>query len=201
MWSNPVLTLIDVMEVIKTEIEGVVIIEPRIFKDERGYFYESFSQREFEEKVCRTTFVQDNQSKSSYGVVRGLHFQKSTCSQSKLVRCIKGAVLDVAVDIRKGSPTFGKHVAVELSEENHRQLFIPRGFAHGFAVLTPEAVFQYKCDNYYNKESEGAIAWNDPQLAIDWRIPADKVVLSDKDKLSKGIANADYLFDYNEKLY
>ena len=195
------LTVIDVMEVIKTEIEGVVIIEPRIFKDERGYFYESFSQREFEEKVCRTTFVQDNQSKSSYGVVRGLHFQKSTCSQSKLVRCIKGAVLDVAVDIRKGSPTFGKHVAVELSEENHRQLFIPRGFAHGFAVLTPEAVFQYKCDNYYNKESEGAIAWNDPQLAIDWRIPADKVVLSDKDKLSKGIANADYLFDYNEKLY
>lgn len=189
------------MEVIKTEIEGVVIIEPRIFKDERGYFYESFSQREFEERVCRTTFVQDNQSKSSYGVVRGLHFQKSAYSQSKLVRCIKGAVLDVAVDIRKGSPTFGKHVAVELSEENHRQLFIPRGFAHGFAVLTPEAVFQYKCDNYYNKESEGAIAWNDPELAIDWRIPADKVVLSDKDKLSKGIANADYLFDYNEKLY
>ena len=199
--SNPAQTLIDAMEVIKTEIEGVVIIEPRIFKDERGYFYESFSQREFEEKVCRTTFVQDNQSKSSYGVVRGLHFQKSTYSQSKLVRCIKGAVLDVAVDIRKGSPTFGKHVAVELSEENHRQLFIPRGFAHGFAVLTPEAVFQYKCDNYYNKESEGAIAWNDPELAIDWRIPADKVVLSDKDKLSKGIANADYLFDYNEKLY
>ncbi len=201
MLSNPAQTLIDAMEVIKTDIEGVVIIEPRIFKDERGYFYESFSQREFEEKVCRTTFVQDNQSKSAYGVVRGLHFQKSTCSQSKLVRCIKGAVLDVAVDIRKGSPTFGKHVAVELSEENHRQLFIPRGFAHGFAVLTPEAVFQYKCDNYYNKESEGAIAWNDPQLAIDWRIPADKVVLSDKDKLSKGIANADYLFDYNEKLY
>ena len=199
--SNPVQTLIDVMEVIKTEIEGVVIIEPRIFKDERGYFYESFSQREFEEKVCRTTFVQDNQSMSSYGVVRGLHFQKSTCSQSKLVRCIKGAVLDVAVDIRKGSPTFGKHVAVELSEENHRQLFIPRGFAHGFAVLTPEAVFQYKCDNYYNKESEGAIAWNDPQLAIDWRIPADKVLLSEKDRNSRSIADADYLFDYNEKLY
>ena len=199
--SNPAQTLIDAMEVIKTDIEGVVIIEPRIFKDERGYFYESFSQREFEEKVCRTTFVQDNQSKSAYGVVRGLHFQKSTCSQSKLVRCIKGAVLDVAVDIRKGSPTFGKHVAVELSEENHRQLFIPRGFAHGFAVLTPEAVFQYKCDNYYNKESEGAIAWNDPQLAIDWRIPADKVVLSEKDRNSRNIADADYLFDYNEKLY
>lgn len=199
--SNPAQTLIDAMEVIKTEIEGVVIIEPRIFKDERGYFYESFSQRELEEKVCRTTFVQDNQSKSAYGVVRGLHFQKSTCSQSKLVRCIKGAVLDVAVDIRKGSPTFGKHVAVELSEENHRQLFIPRGFAHGFAVLTPEAVFQYKCDNYYNKESEGAIAWNDPQLAIDWRIPADKVLLSEKDRNSRSIADADYLFDYNEKLY
>ena len=199
--SNPAQTLIDAMEVIKTDIEGVVIIEPRIFKDERGYFYESFSQREFEEKVCRTTFVQDNQSKSAYGVVRGLHFQKSTCSQSKLVRCIKGAVLDVAVDIRKGSPTFGKHVAVELSEENHRQLFIPRGFAHGFAVLTPEAVFQYKCDNYYNKESEGAIAWNDPQLAIDWRIPADKVLLSEKDRNSRSIADADYLFDYNEKLY
>ena len=189
------------MEVIKTEIEGVVIIEPRIFNDERGYFYESFSQREFEEKVCRTTFVQDNQSKSSYGVLRGLHFQKPPYSQSKLVRCIKGAVLDVAVDIRKGSPTFGKHVAVELSEENHRQLFIPRGFAHGFAVLTPEAVFQYKCDNYYNKESEGSVAWNDPQLAIDWRIPADKVLLSEKDKLGKNITDAEYLFDYNEKLY
>ena len=189
------------MEVIKTEIEGVVIIEPRIFNDERGYFYESFSQREFEEKVCRTTFVQDNQSKSSYGVLRGLHFQKPPYSQSKLVRCIKGAVLDVAVDIRKGSPTFGKHVAVELSEENHRQLFIPRGFAHGFAVLTAEAVFQYKCDNYYNKESEGAIAWNDPQLAIDWRIPADKVLLSEKDRNSRSIADADFLFDYNEKLY
>lgn len=189
------------MEVIKTEIEGVVIIEPRIFKDERGYFYESFSQREFEEKVCRTVFVQDNQSKSSYGVLRGLHFQKPPYCQSKLVRCIKGAVLDVAVDIRKGSPTFGKYVAVELTEENHRQFFVPRGFAHGFAVLSKEAVFQYKCDNFYCKESEGSVAWNDPQLAIDWRIPADKVLLSDKDRLSKNIANADYLFDYNEKLY
>ena len=193
--------MIDTMEVIKTGIEGVVIIEPRIFKDDRGYFYESFSQREFEEKVCCTTFVQDNQSKSSYGVVRGLHFQKAPYTQSKLVRCIKGTVLDVAVDIRKGSPTFGKHVAVELSEENHRQLFIPRGFAHGFAVLTPEAVFQYKCDNFYNKESEGAIAWNDPELAIDWRIPAEQVLLSEKDKQSKCIKDADYLFDYNEKLY
>ena len=184
-----------------TDIEGVVIIEPRIFKDERGYFYESFSQREFEEKVCRTTFVQDNQSKSSYGVLRGLHFQKPPYSQSKLVRCIKGAVLDVAVDIRKGSPTFGKYVAVELTEDNHRQFFVPRGFAHGFAVLSEEAVFQYKCDNFYNKESEGAVAWDDPELAIDWRIPVEKVLLSEKDKLSKTIAEADFLFDYNEKLY
>ena len=193
--------MIDTMEVIKTGIEGVVIIEPRIFKDDRGYFYESFSQREFEEKVCRTTFVQDNQSKSSYGVLRGLHFQKPPYCQSKLVRCIKGAVLDVAVDIRKGSPTFGKYVAVELTEENHRQFFVPRGFAHGFAVLSDEAVFQYKCDNFYNKESEGSVAWNDPQLGIDWRIPFEKVLLSEKDKLSKNIADADYLFDYNEKLY
>ena len=189
------------MEVIKTDIEGVVIIEPRIFNDERGYFYESFSQREFEEKVCRTVFVQDNQSKSSYGVLRGLHFQKPPYCQSKLVRCIKGAVLDVAVDIRKGSPTFGKYVAVELTEENHRQFFVPRGFAHGFAVLSEEAVFQYKCDNFYCKESEGSVAWNDPQLAIDWRIPAEDVQLSPKDKLSKNIEEAEYLFDYNEKLY
>ena len=194
-------TFIESMEVIKTDIEGVVIIEPRIFRDDRGYFYESFSQREFEEKVCRTTFVQDNQSKSSYGVLRGLHFQKPPYCQNKLVRCIKGAVLDVAVDLRKGSPTFGKHVAVELTEENHRQLFVPRGFAHGFAVLSEEAVFQYKCDNFYNKESEGAIAWNDPELAIDWRIPADKALLSEKDKLNKGIKEADFLFDYNEELY
>lgn len=189
------------MEVIKTDIDGVVIIEPRIFNDERGYFYESFSQREFEEKVCRITFVQDNQSKSSYGVVRGLHFQKPPYSQSKLVRCIRGRVLDVAVDIRKGSPTFGRHVAVELTEDNHRQFFVPRGFAHGFAVLSDEAVFQYKCDNFYCKESEGAVAWNDPELSIDWRIPADKVILSEKDKLSKNVADADFLFDYNEKLY
>ena len=194
-------TFIESMEVIKTDIEGVVIIEPRIFRDDRGYFYESFSQREFEEKVCRTTFVQDNQSKSSYGVLRGLHFQKPPYCQNKLVRCIKGAVLDVAVDLRKGSPTFGKHVAVELTEENHRQLFVPRGFAHGFAVLSEEAVFQYKCDTFYNKESEGAIAWDDPELAIDWRIPADKALLSEKDKLNKGIKEADFLFDYNEELY
>ena len=169
------------MEIIKTNIEGVVIIEPRIFKDDRGYFFESFSQREFEEKVCKTTFVQDNESKSSYGVVRGLLFQKPPFAQSKLVRVIKGAVLDVAVDIRKGSPTFGQYVSVELTGENHRQFFIPRGFAHGFSVLSEEVIFQYKCDNFYSPQSEGAIAWNDPDLNIDWRIPAEKVVLSEKD--------------------
>ena len=169
------------MEIIKTNIEGVVIIEPRIFKDDRGYFFESFSQREFEEKVCKTTFVQDNESKSSYGVLRGLHFQKPPFAQSKLVRVIKGAVLDVAVDIRKGSPTFGQYVSVELTGENHRQFFIPRGFAHGFSVLSEEAIFKYQCDNFYSPQSEGAIAWNDPDLNIDWRIPAEKVVLSEKD--------------------
>lgn len=169
------------MEVIETNIEGVVIIEPRIFKDSRGYFFESFSQREFEEKVCKTTFVQDNESKSSYGVLRGLHFQKPPFAQSKLVRVIKGAVLDVAVDIREGSPTFGKHVSVELTGDNHRQFFIPRGFAHGFSVLSEEVVFQYKCDNFYSPQSEGATAWNDPDLNIDWRIPADKIILSEKD--------------------
>ena len=169
------------MEIIQTNIEGVVIIEPRIFKDDRGYFFESFSQREFEEKVCKTTFVQDNESKSSYGVLRGLHFQKPPFAQSKLVRVIKGVVLDVAVDIRKGSPTFGQYVSVELTGENHRQFFIPRGFAHGFSVLSEEVIFQYKCDNFYSPQSEGAIAWNDPDLNIDWRIPAEKVVLSEKD--------------------
>ena len=169
------------MEIIKTNIEGVVIIEPRIFKDDRGYFFESFSQREFEEKVCKTTFVQDNESKSGYGVLRGLHFQKPPFAQSKLVRVIKGVVLDVAVDIRKGSPTFGQYVSVELTGENHRQFFIPRGFAHGFSVLSEEVIFQYKCDNFYSPQSEGAIAWNDPDLNIDWRIPAEKVVLSEKD--------------------
>ena len=169
------------MEVVETNIEGVIIIEPRIFKDDRGYFFESFSQREFEEKVCKTTFVQDNESKSSYGVLRGLHFQKPPFAQSKLVRVIKGAVLDVAVDIRKGSPTFGQYVSVELTGDNHRQFFIPRGFAHGFSVLSEEVIFQYKCDNFYSPQSEGAIAWNDPDLNIDWRIPAEKVVLSEKD--------------------
>jgi len=169
------------MEVIKTDIEGVVIIEPRLFKDDRGYFFESFSQREFDEKVGKITFVQDNESKSCYGVVRGLHFQKPPFAQSKLVRVIKGSVLDVAVDIRVGSPTYGKCVAVELTEDNHRQFFLPKGMAHGFAVLSKEAIFQYKCDNFYAPQSEGAIAWDDPDLAIDWRIPASEVILSEKD--------------------
>lgn len=189
------------MEVIKTNIEGVVIIEPRIFRDERGYFFESFSQREFQEKVCNTVFVQDNESKSSYGVLRGLHFQKPPYAQSKLVRVIKGAVLDVAVDIRKGSPTFGQHVAVELTEDNHRQFFIPRGFAHGFSVLTDEVIFQYKCDNFYAPQSEGALAWDDPDLGIDWRLPAEKVIFSEKDRHHSRLKDADWLFDFNEKLY
>lgn len=189
------------MEVIKTDIEGVVIIEPRIFRDDRGYFFESFSQRDFQEKVCNTVFVQDNESKSSYGVLRGLHFQKPPYAQSKLVRVIKGAVLDVAVDIRKGSPTFGQHVTVELTEDNHRQFFIPRGFAHGFSVLTDEVIFQYKCDNFYAPQSEGALAWDDPDLGIDWRLPAEKVILSEKDRHHSRLKDAEWLFDFNEKLY
>lgn len=189
------------MEVIKTEIYGVVIIEPRIFKDARGYFFESFSEREFEEKVCKTIFVQDNESYSSYGVLRGLHFQKPPYTQSKLVRVIKGAVLDVAVDIRKGSPTYGKHVAVELTEDNHRQLFIPRGFAHGFAVLSDEVLFQYKCDNFYAPQADGGIAWDDPDLSIDWRIPADMVILSEKDTKHPRLKDYDSDFDINVPLY
>lgn len=189
------------MEVIKTELEGVVILEPRLFKDDRGYFFESFSQREFDEKVRPVKFVQDNESKSVYGVLRGLHFQKPPFAQSKLVRVIQGAVLDVAVDIRVGSPTYGKHVAVELTAENHRQLFIPRGFAHGFSVLTDEVVFQYKCDNYYAPQSEGAIAWNDPALGIDWRIPEASVILSEKDKHHPLLKDLPETFYYSEDLY
>jgi dTDP-4-dehydrorhamnose 3,5-epimerase len=184
------------MEVIKTFIEGVVIIEPRLFKDGRGYFFESFNQKEFEEKVCKTTFVQDNESKSSYGVIRGLHFQKPPFVQSKLVRVVKGAVLDVAVDIRKGSPTFGQHVAVELTEDNHFQFFIPKGFAHGFSVLSEEVVFQYKCDNFYAPQCEGAVAWDDPDLGIDWKIPMDKAILSEKDR--KHPILKDLKFDYDD---
>ena len=169
------------MEIIKTNIEGVLVIEPRVFEDARGYFFESFSQREFDAKVGPVRFVQDNESKSSYGVMRGLHFQAPPFAQSKLVRCVRGRVLDVVLDIRRGSPTYGQHVAVELSEDNHRQFFIPRGFAHGFAVLSEEAVFQYKCDEYYHPESEGGISILDSSLGIDWHIPAEHVILSEKD--------------------
>jgi len=169
------------MNVIKTDIDGLVIIEPRVFGDSRGYFFESFSERDFKREVADVDFVQDNESKSSYGVVRGLHFQKPPYAQAKLVRVVKGKVLDVAVDLRKDSPTFGQYAAMELSEENHRQMFIPRGFAHGFSVLSDEVIFQYKCDNYYAPQSEGAIAWDDPDLGINWKVPADKAILSDKD--------------------
>lgn len=169
------------MNIIKTEIEGLLIIEPRIFTDSRGYFFESFNQREFEQHIA-VNFVQDNESKSSYGVVRGLHFQKGVHAQSKLVRVVVGKVLDVALDLRVSSKTFGKYFAVELSEENHRQLYIPKGFAHGFSVLSDEVIFQYKCDNYYCPESEGAIAWDDPDLGIDWKIPSDRIILSEKDR-------------------
>lgn len=189
------------MNVIKTDIEGVVVIEPRLFRDDRGYFFESFSQREFDEKVRPIRFVQDNESKSSYGVLRGLHFQKPPFAQSKLVRVIKGAVLDVAVDIREGSPTFGRYVAVELTEGNHLQFFIPRGFAHGFSVLTDEVIFQYKCDNFYAPQSEGALAWDDPDLDINWKIPADKVLLSEKDKHHPRLKEAEWLFNYTDDLY
>ena len=169
------------MNIIKTEIEGLLIIEPRIFTDSRGYFFESFNQREFEQHIA-VNFVQDNESKSSYGVVRGLHFQKGVHAQSKLVRVVVGKVLDVALDLRVSSKTFGKYFAFELSEENHRQLYIPKGFAHGFSVLSEEVIFQYKCDNYYCPESEGAIAWDDPDLGIDWKIPSDRIILSEKDR-------------------
>ena len=189
------------MKIINTSITGVIIIEPRLFSDERGYFFESFNQKEFEKNVCKTVFVQDNESKSSYGVIRGLHYQKPPFAQSKLVRVIKGAVLDVAVDIRKGSPTFGHHVALELTEDNHRQFFIPRGFAHGFSVLSEEVVFQYKCDNFYAPQYEEAIAWDDPDLRIDWRISDNNLILSEKDKVHPNINDINCLFDYMEVLY
>ena len=183
------------MKIIKTNIEGVVIVEPRVFEDERGYFFESFSEREFSAEVAECHFVQSNEVKSSYGVVRGLHFQLSPHAQAKLVRVAKGRILDVAVDIRRSSPTFGKYVAVELSDENHRQIFIPHGFAHGYSVLSEEAVVEYKCDNYYAPESEGAIAWNDADLAIDWQIPTDKVILSAKDRKHSSLAECKTLFE------
>ena len=171
------------MEVIKTAIEDVLIIEPRVFGDARGYFFESFNAKEFAEKTgLQVVFVQDNESLSHYGVLRGLHYQQPAFAQSKLVRVVKGSVLDVAVDIRKGSPTYGQHVAVELSAENHRQFYMPKGIAHGFSVLSDEVIFQYKCDDFYAPQSEGAIAWDDPDLAIDWQLPVDKIILSEKDR-------------------
>ena len=189
------------MKVIKTAIEDVVIIEPDVFGDARGYFFESYSQKKFDEQVRKVKFVQDNESKSKYGVLRGLHFQKGKDAQSKLVRVVKGRVLDVAVDIRKGSTTFGKYVAVELTEDNHRQLFVPRGFAHGFSVLSEEAIFQYKCDNLYAPQAEGAVAWNDPEIGIDWGLPAEDVLLSAKDAAHPQLSEATDLFDYNIDYY
>lgn len=190
------------IEVIKTEIPGVLIIEPKVFGDARGYFLESFNAKEFAEKTgLNIDFVQDNESMSSYGVMRGLHFQRPPFTQSKLVRCVKGVVLDVAVDIRKGSPTYGKHVSVELTEENHRQFFVPRGFAHGFAVMSDTAVFQYKCDNFYAPQADGGISILDDSLGIDWRIPTDKAILSEKDTKHACLKDFDSPFDFSLNLY
>ena len=187
------------MKVTKTDIEGVVILTPRIFIDERGYFFESWSRHEFEEKIGKIDFCQDNESMSTYGVIRGLHFQNPPYAQSKLVRCIKGRVLDVAVDIRKGSPTYGKHVAVELTEDNHRQMFIPKGFAHGFSVLSETALFQYKCDNFYHPEADGGISLEDETLGIDWKIPDELKILSEKDKRHIKLNAFDSPFSYDKK--
>ena len=184
------------MNIIQTSISGVVIIEPHLFKDDRGYFFESFSERNFNTQVREVKFVQDNESMSSYGVMRGLHFQRPPYTQRKLVRCVKGAVLDVAVDIRKGSPTYGQHVAVELTEENHRQFFVPRGFAHGFAVLSETAIFQYKCDNFYHPEADGGISILDDSLGIDWHIPTDHAILSEKDTKHPLLKDFDSPFDF-----
>jgi dTDP-4-dehydrorhamnose 3,5-epimerase len=190
------------MEVIKTNIEGVLIIEPKVFKDARGYFFESFNSKEFAEKTgLNINFVQDNESMSSYGVMRGLHFQQPPFTQSKLVRVVKGKVLDVAVDIRKGSPTYGQHVAVELTEDNHRQFFVPRGFAHGFAVLSETAVFQYKCDNFYAPQADGGISIKDDSLGIDWRIPLDKALLSEKDTRHECLKVFDSPFSFDMDFY
>lgn len=185
------------MEVIKTAIDGLLVIKPRVYEDARGYFFESFSQRDFEAQVGKVDFVQDNESMSSYGVMRGLHFQRPPYTQSKLVRCVKGAVLDVAVDIRKGSPTYGQHVAIELSEENRLQFFIPQGFAHGFSVLTETAVFQYKCDNFYAPQADDGISILDQSLGIDWRIPLERAILSEKDTRHPLLKDFDSPFKYN----
>lgn len=185
------------MEVIKTDIDGLLIIEPKVFGDSRGYFFESFNANEFKEKTgLDVVFIQDNESMSGYGVMRGLHFQRPPFTQSKLVRCVHGRVLDVAVDIRKGSPTYGRHVAVELTEDNHRQFFIPKGFAHGFAVLSETAVFQYKCDNFYAPQADGGISIQDSSLGIEWGIPVDKAVLSEKDTKHHLFKDFDSPFEY-----
>ena len=194
------------INVIKTEIDGVVIIEPKVFGDARGYFFESFSERDFNEAMTPILghgikFVQDNESMSSYGVMRGLHFQTMPYTQSKLVRCVKGAVLDVAVDIRKGSPTYGQHVAVELTEDNHRQFFVPRGFAHGFAVLSETAVFQDKCDNFYAPANDGGVSIVDDSLGIDWRIPVENALLSEKDTKHALLKDFDSPFSIDMNLY
>ena len=194
------------MNIIETPLKGAIIIEPKVFKDARGYFFESFSQREFDSLVAplighTVQFVQDNESMSTYGVMRGLHFQNRPYTQSKLVRCVKGAVLDVAVDIRKGSPTYGKHVAVELTEDNHHQFFVPRGFAHGFAVLSETAIFQYKCDEFYHPEADGGISIVDDSLGIDWRIPMEKAILSDKDTKHACLKDFGSPFDISVNLY
>lgn len=189
------------MKVLETSLPGVLIIEPRIIGDERGYFFEAWSQRDFDAAVRPVRFVQDNESRSRYGVVRGLHFQKGRDAQGKLLRVVSGRVLDVAVDIRRGSETFGRHVAVELSGENHRQLFIPRGFAHGFAVLSDDTVLQYKCDRPYAPQSEGAVAWDDPDIGIDWGLPAEDIILSAKDWLSPRLRDAAELFDCSIDYY
>ncbi len=186
------------MKVIDTDIEGLKILEPRVFSDSRGYFFESYSKKLFDKEVAEVDFVQDNESCSSFGVIRGLHFQRPPHCQAKLVRCVKGRVLDVAVDLRKGSPTYGKHVAIELSEDNHLQFFIPHGFAHGFSVLSDSAVFQYKCDDYYHPETEGGISCVDPTLEIDWRIEADKAILSEKDLRHISLKEFDSPFIYKK---
>lgn len=188
------------MKVIKTEIPEVVVLEPAVYGDERGYFFEAFSEKVFNEEVRKVKFVQDNESKSSYGVLRGLHYQLPPFAQSKLVRVVKGKILDVVVDIRRGSPWFGKYVKYVLSDENKHQIFVPRGFAHGFVALSKEVVISYKCDNYYAPKYEGAIRYDDPLLNIDWDIPKEDIVLSQKDKVNPLINGTD-LFDYKDDLY
>lgn len=189
------------MKIIKTDIDGVIIIEPQIYEDSRGYFFESYNEHNFNNQVFKVNFVQDNESMSSYGVMRGLHFQYPPFTQSKLVRCVRGAVLDVAVDIRRGSPTYGQHISVVLTEDNHKQFFIPRGFAHGFAVLSDTAIFQYKCDNFYAPQADGGISILDDSLGIDWNIPTDKVILSEKDTKHPLLKDFNTPFEIDKSLY